>query len=308
MSLPAPACAGLSPRPTLGEGEGEGKAAWRGHGAPDRLAGEAGPRDAAAASWDIGADRIAPAGAWTPAALADDAPAKVELFGSADDASAPALALAMAREAMAARMAPDDAPRAGRMAGTDGAPRAWLWVQDRDAARLCGRPYWPGLPPGFGDHVIHIVTRRPEDALFALEEALRCRDLAFVIGELTGDPRVLDFTASRRLAVAAERHGVPLYLLRRGGRADLSAARARWRVGPAPSAAHPWNGHAPGAPGFDADLFRARRHRPGRWRLVDDGSALLIAPPAGAAERDDAERHGGRPDAAMRDASDGRAR
>ena len=48
-----------------------------------------------------------------------------------------------------------------------------------------------------------------------------------MIGELWGDPASLDFTATRRLAVAAERTGVDCWLVRLGGTANLSGARMR---------------------------------------------------------------------------------
>src|SRR5687768_4216620 len=94
------------------------------------------------------------------------------------------------------------------------AERPWLWVQDKAARRLGGRPYRPSLPPALRHHLIHVAADSPEDALFALEEGLRCRDLAFVIGEIGGNPKALNFTASRRLSLAAERHGTSLWLIR----------------------------------------------------------------------------------------------
>ncbi|WP_199504471.1 recA-like protein [Qipengyuania sp. YIM B01966] len=142
----------------------------------------------------------------------------------------------------------------------------WLWVQDTASIRAEGRPFIAGLPPCLRAGMIHIVARKPQDALFALEEGLRCRDLAFVLGELEGNPRALDFTASRRLAVASERHGVPLFLVRHQAVPELSAARRRWRVGPMPSAPDPWDARAPGGAEFAADLFRARDVAPGSWR------------------------------------------
>jgi protein ImuA len=182
-----------------------------------------------------------------------------ELFASADEASGAALALALART-----MAAHDAAAQG----TDHRP--WLWVQDKAAIRLSGRPYRPGLPAGLRHRLIHVAADKPADALFALEEGLRCRDLAFVIGEVAGNPAALDFTASRRLSLAAQRHGVPLWLVRLSARHDLGSARMRWDVASAPSAPPRWNPDAPGDPRWRADLFRAHVFQPGQWILGDD--------------------------------------
>jgi len=128
-------------------------------------------------------------------------------------------------------------------------------------------------------------------SLHSLEEGLRCRELAFVIGEISGNPRALDLTASRRLGLAAEKHAVPLLLVRLSAQRDLSSARQRWSVQAAPSPAPRWNPAAPGTASWRAELFRARRHPPGTWILRDDGvlvaerSAATVASEAGMAPR-----------------------
>ena len=161
--------------------------------------------------------------------------------------------------------------------------RSVLWVQDAAALKLGGRPYRPGLPEPLRDRLIHVVAKTPEDFLFALEEGLRCRDFAFVIGELAVNPRALDLTASRRLGLATEKHGVPLVLVRLDARRDLSSARMRWQVRSAASPMPRWNAFAPGPPAWHAELFRARAHAPGEWILRDDGPVLaadrLASPP-----------------------------
>ncbi len=136
-----------------------------------------------------------------------------------------------------------------------------LWVQERMAIHESGRIHPPGL--GLGD-LIHVEARDARAALWAMEEGLRCAALSCVIGELWGDPAALDFTATRRLAVAAERSGVAAFLIRLGGHATLSGARMRWRIASQASLAHPFDPRAPGAPAWDAELFRARGLRPGR--------------------------------------------
>lgn len=197
-----------------------------------------------------------------------------EVFASSAEASGAGLALALALDALRAAT-PDPAADVPD-------ERAWLWVQDKTAMRLSGRPYRPGLPAALRHRLIHVAADKPEDALFALEEGLRCRDLAFVIGEIAGNPRALNFTASRRLSLAAEKHGVPLWLVRLDARHDLGSARMRWDAGPAPSQPPRWNPQAPGAPSWAAGLFRAHTFQPGQWILRDDGLApygKLVAGP-----------------------------
>jgi protein ImuA len=152
-----------------------------------------------------------------------------------------------------------------------------LWVQDRMAILEAGRVHPPGLPT---QNLIHVEARDARDALWAMEEGLRCAGLSAVIGELWGDPRALDLTATRRLAVAAERFGVAAFLIRLGGHANLSGARMRWRVASAPSLPNELDLRAPGLPVWDAELFRARGSPPGRWSIVDDAGAFhLVAAP-----------------------------
>tara|TARA_B100000678_G_scaffold55811_2_gene44814 strand:- start:453 stop:1340 length:888 start_codon:yes stop_codon:yes gene_type:complete len=152
--------------------------------------------------------------------------------------------------------------------------RSILWVQTREAARLGGKPYRAGLPQDLQSRVIHVLAHKAEDALFAMEEGLRCRELSFVIGEIAGNPKALDFTASRRLTLTAQKHEVPLFLLRVDAARDLSSARMRWEVTSAPSTAPEWNAQAPGNPSWRGELFRARSHPPGEWVFEEFGKRL----------------------------------
>ncbi|HVM37380.1 MAG TPA: hypothetical protein VM265_03200 [Sphingomicrobium sp.] len=162
---------------------------------------------------------------------------------------------------------PRDGGWAGFLLAQLPADQPVLWVQERMAMLESGRVYPPGLPHA---DILHVEARDARAALWAMEEGLRCAALGAVIGELWGDPRALDFTATRRLAVAAERSGVPCWLVRLAGSANLSGARRRWRIASAPSLAHPFDPRAPGAPAWDAELFRARGMAPGRWRLASE--------------------------------------
>ncbi|HWI88347.1 MAG TPA: hypothetical protein VNS11_03785 [Sphingomicrobium sp.] len=154
-----------------------------------------------------------------------------------------------------------------------------LWVQDRMAILESGRVHPPGLAT---QNLIHVEARDARDALWAMEEGVRCSALSAVIGEIWGDPKVLDFTATRRLAVASERSGTPCWLVRLGGAANLSGARMRWRVASAPSLLNPLDPRAPGTPAWDADLFRARGMPPGRWSIAHEAGVFHLA----AASRD----------------------
>lgn len=176
----------------------------------------------------------------------------------------------------------------GRALAARGGPL--LWVQERMAIVEGGRIY----PPGLGvAELIHVEAKDARAALWAMEEGLRCAALGGVIGELWGDPRALDFTATRRLAVAAERSGVPAWLVRLGGQANLSGARMRWRVASAPSGENLLDPRAPGEAAWDAELFRARGLAPGRWVVRDEGGTenpVGVAAAAGDRAVDEDER------------------
>ncbi|MFL6720944.1 MAG: ImuA family protein [Sphingomonas sp.] len=153
-----------------------------------------------------------------------------------------------------------------------------LWVQERMAIIESGRIHPPGLP---SENLIHVEARDARDALWAMEEGVRCSCLSAVIGEIWGDPRALDFTATRRLAVAAERSGTPCWLVRLGGSANLSGARMRWRIASAPSLVNALDPRAPGTPAADAELFRARGAPPGRWSVSSDADSFHLVAAAG---------------------------
>lgn len=175
------------------------------------------------------------------------------------------------------------------------ASRPVLWVC---AARgSYAPPYAPGLR-AFGldpARVLVARARRDADLLWAIEEATRTPALAAVLGEV----RAADFTASRRLQLAAAASGVTVLLRRsvavaRDGTDMLpaSAAASRWLVTPAPSGCGP-RGDAPrgdepaagclGAPRWRVALLRCRGGRPHNWLMEwnDATSNLSVVAPAG---------------------------
>ncbi len=149
--------------------------------------------------------------------------------------------------------------------------RTVLWLRMQRAARLGGVMQangWAELGGAPGDGLVGVVP----DAMALLRaavDALRCSALGAVIVESWGAMRELDLTASRRLALAAEKSGVPLFLLRIEASPVPSAAQTRWQVAAAPSRALP--GNAPGWPAFDITLLRQRSGPCGfDWRLEWD--------------------------------------
>ena len=175
---------------------------------------------------------------------------------------------------------PRDGAWAGFLLAQIATDKPLLWVQDRMAILESGRIHPPGLPT---QKLIHVEAHDARDALWAMEEGVRCACLSAVIGELWGDPRALDFTATRRLAVSSERSGTPCWLVRLGGNANLSGARMRWRIASTPSLLNPLDPRAPGLAAWDAELLRARNSPPGRWTIAHEKDRFHMV--AGAGDR-----------------------
>jgi protein ImuA len=167
------------------------------------------------------------------------------------------------------------------------------------AARLKGPVLWcltrrdlfapglalAGLAPG---RVIYAEAGRDRDVLPLVEEGLRERGLAAVVGEVTR----LNLIASRRLQLAAEASGVTALLLQRWwtvAEKDLaalpSAAVTRWRIAPAPSEPVPAPGL--GRAQWQVDLVRCRGGEPRSWILEACDAKGRLALPAALAGRPD---------------------
>jgi protein ImuA len=182
---------------------------------------------------------------------------------------------------------PRDGGWIGFLTAQLGKDKPLLWIQDRMAILESGRVHPPGLPMR---DLIHVEASDARDALWAMEEGVRCACLSAVIGEIWGDPKALDFTATRRLAVASERSGTPCWLVRLGGNANLSGARMRWRIGSSPSLANPLDPRASGMPAWDAELFRARGFPPGRWTVGHEADRFHLVSGAGDRALGEVER------------------
>jgi protein ImuA len=168
-----------------------------------------------------------------------------------------------------------------------------LWIATDFAALECGGPYGPGLDHyGFAaERLLMLRVPRAIDALWAFEEALRCRALSGVVAELPGKAAEADLTATRRLTLAA-RDGTALGLLLRHHATDAPiAAATRWRIAAAPSVPDRYGGL--GLTAFDLTLVKNRRGPSGRWTVTWDHhehqfhTALSLGLAASAGDRPD---------------------
>lgn len=118
-----------------------------------------------------------------------------------------------------------------------------------------------GLSP---EKVIFIHAEKEKQLLWIIEEALKCKGLSAVVGEI-GD---LSFTYSRKLQLAVEGSGVTGFLMRRKeNKIQTSASVTRWKVQPANSLSiegMPGVGY----PSWNVDLLKVRNGKPASWKLA----------------------------------------
>ena len=151
-----------------------------------------------------------------------------------------------------------------------------LWAAETLAAGEGGAPYGPGLAQFGLDPGRLLLVRSPasREILWSLEEGLAAKGMLAVVGEVAGDPRGLDLTASRRLSLRSGRSEVPAFLLRIGGDdRSLSAARTRWRIAPAPNRGIGAGAGLLGWPVWRVALVRNRDGRCGAAALGFDAEA-----------------------------------
>lgn len=125
------------------------------------------------------------------------------------------------------------------------------------------RTVFPPALKSFGvdpDRIIFADPGKEQHVLWTLEEALKCRALSAVVGEVSD----LSFIASRRLQLAAEESRVTAFVIRSKKQVTTTACVSRWRITPLPSEA------IDGLPGIGfpqwrMELIKVRNGRPGIW-------------------------------------------
>ncbi len=136
-----------------------------------------------------------------------------------------------------------------------------------------------GLPP---DRIVFVCPRNAREALWIIEEALKCESLTAVIAQI----RELGFTESRRLQLAVERSGVTGFIHRfQPFSENAVACTTRWRITPLPSQTEqglPGIGHAH----WQVELLKVKNGKPYSWQIswlkgqfVQSPSAQLYALP-----------------------------
>jgi protein ImuA len=153
-----------------------------------------------------------------------------------------------------------------------------LWIAPEPDAWPSGLKAYGLLP----ERLVLVRAPRPVDALWAMEEALRC---PAVTGALL-DMEVSDLTAARRLQLAAEAGGAIGLLLRPDTPSPgPTAALTRWRLAARPG--EDGGAHHLGDPSWQAELLRGRGSRPQSWPVTWRASQDLLdiegagaAPPA----------------------------
>jgi protein ImuA len=139
-----------------------------------------------------------------------------------------------------------------------------------------------GLGPG---QVIYAECGRDEDVLAVMEEGLRHRGLAAVVGEVGR----VQMASTRRLQLAAEEGGTTALMLKRWKRSGEdplalpSSAVTRWRIASAPSSPLPVEGI--GRPRWRLTLVRQRGGEPHDWMMESCDATGCLALPAEFGDR-----------------------
>jgi len=188
----------------------------------------------------------------------------------AEVAAASVFALALAARKTSRRRAPPaiaNSCKAGEHDGAISVPASGLnviWIAEDLSLVENGALYGPALD-GIGiapERLITVAAAHTREVLWAMEEALRCRAVGMVIGEM--QPRGIDQVATRRLALAAAAGSALGLILYTAPDDAPSAAVTRWVIGAA-SSPNAERGHGIGPPRLLARLVRNRRGPLGTW-------------------------------------------
>ncbi len=136
---------------------------------------------------------------------------------------------------------------------------ALLWIS-------ASRNIFPPALQSFGiapDKIIFIDLKKDKEVLWAMEEALKCKGLAAVVGEI----KELDFTVSRRLQLAVETsHSTGFILRKYPTNIQTTACVTRWQISSINSELETGMPGV-GFPRWNVELIKVRNGKPGKWQV-----------------------------------------
>lgn len=147
-----------------------------------------------------------------------------------------------------------------------------LWISTR-------RTLFPPALKTFGmepDRMLFVDVSNVKDALWAMEEALKCNALTAVIGEFTA----LSFDESRRLQLAVEQSKVTGFIHRFKPKVENTVACvSRWKITPLFSDT-PDQLPGMGFPRWNIELLKVRNGKPSSWQVQWSPQGLEYLTPA----------------------------
>lgn len=134
-----------------------------------------------------------------------------------------------------------------------------IWISTR-------RNLFPPALKAFGvdpERILFVDAWRLKDALWTIEEALKCEALCAVVGEVSE----LSFNDSRRLQLAVEKSKVTGFIHRNlPKQINTVACVTRWKINPVASTL-PNQMPGVGFPRWDVQLLKVRNGQPGQWLI-----------------------------------------
>lgn len=134
-----------------------------------------------------------------------------------------------------------------------------VWISTNGSLFPSALPVFDIMP----ERIVFVDLYRQKDALWAIEEALKCKALTAVVGEI----KELSFTESRRLQLAVEKSKVTGFIHRhQATAANTVACTSRWKISPLPSIL-PQAMPGVGSPSWNVELLKVRNGQPGKWQI-----------------------------------------
>lgn len=121
------------------------------------------------------------------------------------------------------------------------------------------------------NRLVFVDVKNEKDALWVMEESLKCEGLAAVVAEI-GE---ISFAQSRRLQLAVESSKVTGFVLRTDmSKLTTTTCVARWQI---TSLSGKSDGDLPGVgfPRWQVELLRVRNGMPGAWKLEWSNSGFV---------------------------------